>query len=188
MSNLTYIGEKESVFFHATEGNGPKEAAMDFCLSYTFKMAEKRNHKDRLNEKLLRSCRAITSKLIGENIEDADFHVQTYMQLSNIDLIVELYIGEKLMHVLLIEDKVNNNLKEWQLPNQNKYVRSYYAKHKDIKIHSFVIKAVDYKTEEMMALCIKHGAKFFSMDELINGITEDTGNAIFDEFWLRDWE
>jgi hypothetical protein len=51
-----------------------------------------------------------------------------------------------------------------------------------------LIKAAADFEENMLQLCDASGVKPITMDELMKGITCDTGNAIFDEVWMRDWE
>lgn len=189
MNNKVIIEEKESVLFFDTDRRGNKEAMMDYGLAYTMKMCDTTYHKKQVNKSLLYSCRAILSKLIGEDTQDTEnLRIQTYFEWDDIDLVVEVYRNSSFWHVIMIENKVDSSLKPHQLKQYLEVFKNHYGNEAGWKQHYYLIKAADTIPEYMKTLCDEYGVKYTTMDDLIKGQKEDTGNDIFDEFWLREWE
>lgn len=184
------IKDKDSVLFYDTDGGGLKEAMMDYGLAYTMKMCDLRYHKGNENVALKQACRSILAKLLefGELCEDIS--VQTYFQYKkSIDLIVEVYFKDGNYAAIMIEDKVDHILGRHQVTDYKKlFDECYDADNKCVLRKYWVIKAGDYGTEVWEDLCQQNEFKIVTLDKLSSGLGPDTGNDIFDEFWLRDWE
>ena len=160
---------------------------MHYGLAYTMKMCDARYHKGRLNHALLISCRQILSKLVDEDLSDKDIQILTYFESYEIDLIVEVYLKEQPWHAIMIECKVDSELKPHQLSQYITSFNNYYDKENWEK-HYYLIKAADIVPKYMIDLCRQNNVEYLTMDQLIEGMESDTENDIFDEFWLRDWE
>lgn len=82
---------RQSLLLTDTECRGNIEAMMDYCLAWTFKMCDKKNHRDKVNNKLLSECQNILSKLIGFDVSKESFSISTYLEWRKIDLVVEFF-------------------------------------------------------------------------------------------------
>ena len=186
---MEQLKKNASVLFYDTDNRGNKEALMDYCLGYTFKMCDLRYHKEKLNPELQKVCLKILARLLEVEDLSTDIRIQTYFQYKDIDLIVEVYYKNETYTAILIEDKVDHKLDKNQLPKYKKIFDEHYnSEIKCIDKKYRVIKAADYGTDGMANICQHNGFKIMTLDELISGLRYETGNDIFDEFWLRDWE
>jgi hypothetical protein len=194
-----------STLFYSIGGNGKKEALMDYCLAYTIKMCGNRYKVIRGNNSIRDLyCNKILSVLIGETIpNNAGIRVYPYFQSTTskgnvIDFIAEIYINND-YHVIIIEDKIegekHNNLNDYKEFFEKHYKELDEDKNK-VKLHFYVIKAGcenDYRDWAKNG-----GFNFYTLDEIRQKVgfknsnnnwnkVKDTGDTIFDEFWLRDW-
>ena len=186
---MEIIEKNTSVLFYDTEGKGNKEALMDYCLAYTAKMCDRRYHRGKVNTNLQQACLKILAKLIEVETLSGNIDIRTYFQYEKMDLIIEVYFEGGDYAAILIEDKVDNKLSLHQVTDYRKKFDAYYnADNKCIDKKYWVIKAADHGTEEWEEMCQQNGFKITTLDKLISGYHHDTGNEIFDEFWLRDWE
>lgn len=187
---MEQIDKNESVLFYDTNNKGNKEALMDYCLAYTFKMCDLRYHKNKVNTNLQQVCLKILARLLEVEELPPTINVQTYFQYNSIDLIVEVKNGEDGSYTaILIEDKVDNNLGKHQVTQYKTDFNNHYnTDEKCIDKKYWVIKAANYGTEAWKEMCQQNGFKITTLDALIDGVHKETGNDIFDEFWLRDWE
>lgn len=154
-------------------------------------MCDLRYHKDKINESLQHECLKILAYLLDVEKVPCDIEVQTYFQYKDIDLIVEVYYNNETYVAILIEDKVCHKLNKHQLPDYKKNFDEHYNGDKKCTDKKYwVIKAGDNGTEEWDEICRQNSFKSTTLDKLvsISGLSKDTGNDIFDEFWLRDWE
>lgn len=76
-------------------------------------------------------------------------------------------------------------MQDWQLANNKIIFKDHYGKEKWVE-HYFLISA-HKDVVDMRKQCEIDGYQFFALEELTDYLAEDTGNAIFDEFWRRDW-
>lgn len=178
---------RQSLLLTDTDGRGNIEAMMDYCLAWTFKMCDKNNHGDKVNHKLLSECQNILSKLIGFDVTKESFSISTYLEWRKIDLVVEINFDNSDHHVFLIENKVNSKLQDWQLSHNRIIFKDYYDNDILKWVEHYFLISAHKDVVDMMEQCDKDGYQFFALEELTDYYAEDTGNAIFDEFWRRDW-
>lgn len=183
------VNTSDSVLFFDTERKGNKEAMMDYGLAYTFKMCDRRFHKGRVNSILQQKCLSILAKLLEVESFPDDLTIQTYFEWEHIDLIVEVYKNDQCWAAIMIENKVDSSLKYHQVDGYKTVFDSYYNGTESWQIRKhWVIHAGADVPKYFFELCEKNGVKYTDLDKLKEGIEEDTGNTIFDEFWIRDWE
>lgn len=163
------------------------EATMDYILAWTFKMCDKTNHKTYVNETLLLECRKVLSKLIGLDSLTDECDIRTYMEWERIDLIVEVRLQNGDFHAVLIENKVEAKLPNEELQKNKKTFTHHY--NNDIRCiqHYWLICADSPVSDEMKRQCEINGFQYITLDELSDYTAPDVGNAIFDEFWRREW-
>lgn len=181
--------QPNSILMTDNEGKrqGNIEAVMDYILSWTFKMCDKTNHKTRINMPLLLECRKILSKLIDVDPTMEVSKVETYMEREKIDLIAEVHLQRGDYHVIMIENKVEANLRKDQLKNNKKKFTNFYTNKAGCIQHFWLICADSSITEEMKQQCKENGFRSITLDALSDYVASDVGNAIFDEFWRRTW-
>lgn len=180
--------EKESILMKDPEGRGNTEAVMDHILSWTFKMCNESNNKEKTNYALLIECRKILSKLIGVDITYDNCEVKAYMQWEKIDLVVEVVLQNGESHAVLIENKVKSDLPEHELKDNKIKFKKHYDNDGSIQWyqHFWLIHA--YNVDDyMINQCNVDGYKYITLDELSHSSGPDLGNDIFDEFWRRKW-
>ena len=129
----------------------------------------------------------VLSKLIGLDSLTDECDIRTYMEWERIDLIVEVRLQNGDYHAVLIENKVEAKLPNEELQKNKKTFTHHY--NNDIRCiqHYWLICADSPVSDEMKRQCEINGFQYITLDELSDYTAPDVGNAIFDEFWRREW-
>jgi len=175
------------------------ETLQDFFLSWTFRCAEsKYNEVNDLVHKY--ASRAIFALIFGVNNEKGEYVVEEQMpnsfivekvnvfrQWNNIDLLVDIDVqngSESKKYILNIENKFYSNLRDVQLKAYRKAVYDFYQSQECEIVNLFI--AFDTIKEGAKVICRQNGYKFLTCYdiEVYMKIDKETGNDLFDEFWI----
>lgn len=195
--------ELPSLFYHNSKDKYATdqgyETLLDFFLSWTLQCAE---NKYKTTEPLVHEyARRIVHSLIhGHNAEDNsyvleqnckdDFIIEkviTTRQWKKIDLLAEIYFKESEIPIILnIENKWYSQLSPHQLSVYRKEVETEYKVHKIVNIFMTCDDSRSNYHNEIKN-CKEESYKFLTYYELNKTaeLTNETGNALFDEFWFK---
>jgi len=115
--------------------------------------------------------------------------VNTWRQWNQIDLIAEIEIqSSNALHrfVVVIENKMYTTMSNGQLEKYKTIVNDFY-KDKDYEPVFLFIKAEEVNDDEIEK-CVECQYKWMTFYDIIDcSQIEETGNYLFDEFWIRYW-
>ena len=180
----------------ASEGDHGKETMMDYELSWVIRLAADKEQCQG-NEVLYDKCRTILGKLLEEKCI-GEYHVESayvWKQWQRIDLIANIELKNRKRsekHVIIIENKAYTQLRDHQLA-YSEIVNAEYGSCPDWKQcikHFWVITCFESHEPEYINLknqCKDTCWKSISLTELQNNAEALTGEALFDEFWLKSW-
>jgi len=179
-----------------SENDHGKESILDYELSWVIRLAaDKKQCKG--NEILYNKCRAILGKLLDEQ-DFGEYKVKSahvWKQWKRIDLIANIVLenNDRLEnHVVVIENKAYTELRDNQL-EYSEIVDTEYGSYTDwescIK-HFWVITCFDPDESgytELVDKCKKSKWHPLALTKLQDNSEALTGEALFDEFWLKSW-
>ncbi|MFG6341843.1 MAG: PD-(D/E)XK nuclease family protein [Alistipes sp.] len=173
-----------------------KETMMDYELSWVIRLAaDKEQCKG--NEVLYDKCRAILGKLLGEKCV-GEYRVESanvWKQWKRIDLIANIVLendGYPEKHIIIIENKAYTQLRDNQLA-YSKIVDVEYGSYldwEDCFKHFWVITCFEPDESgyiDLVDRCRDTCWTPISLTELQDNTEPLTGEALFDEFWLKYW-
>lgn len=173
-----------------------KETMLDYELSWVIRLAADREQ-CKGNEALYTKCRAILGKLLEEKRvgEYCVESVNVRKQWKRIDLIANVVLknnGALENHVIIVENKAYTQLRDNQLA-YSEIVNDEYGSYPDrtecIK-HFWVITCFDSDKSgyiELVNKCQGTCWKSIALTDLQDNTEPLTGEALFDEFWLKSW-
>lgn len=179
--------EQKSVLLTDAENRGNIEAVMDYILAWTLKMCDPSHYEGAVDKSLLLECRKIMSKLIGVDVTAHDCAVETYFEWKKIDLVVEVHLGDREYHTILIENKVKAYLPPHELATNKRVFKEYYDADNECIQHFILLCAYSPVPQYMIEQSETDGFNCITLEELTDYNAPDVGNAIFDEFWRRTW-
>jgi len=181
-------------FFNDSEKNPHSkfELLVDFWLSWTFRCSVE--SVKCLNEKMYNISRKILSFFLT-NREDLNFlenktvkSVYCNKYYKDIDLLVEVILDDsEKKYVLIFENKVFSQLKEWQLDKYKNIIETIY-KDTDCNINYIFFRALGEFFENDLEYCKKSNFIPVLITDIQENIIKNfdkTNNDLFDEFWFN---
>lgn len=189
-----------SFFMNDNSDSDSKELIIDYFLSWSIRCAESNTYGNSLMNTY---CKNLLSQFLFKNIStlNTDYKsiesVKTWRQWKQIDLCVEVVLnkqdGSQESHALLFENKAYSTIHGNQL---DRYRKTFEEEYQDtpfqINLHFIFFSCKEEISHEEKEQCDKSGYENYTMDEIINFITQNrrnnmTGNPLFDEFWIKTW-
>ncbi len=167
-----------------------QEEMLDYILSWTLRCSQSRYNTEP-NTQVNRYAKQVLSSLMYGTADRLD-HVEVtkllcWKQSSHIDLWVEVDLSNGERHALIIENKVYAGLRTEQLQKYKEIASRHYLA-EDISLHHIVLRSDDDFHANDLAISQQNGFRAILLDSIAPTLTEPTGNALFDEFWLHWWD
>lgn len=176
------------------------EAMLDFQMQWLLKLSAEKDV-DENHKRVHEISKGITRTLIEYDRNDNTVNIEevkVWRQWERTDLKAEIEVmakGKKEHHVVVIEDKAYTLLHNNQLERYTDSVDKHYPDMKDPNKHFWVVtirESDDKYLEVIKAQCKCKKRKwgvlsFYDVIGWEEGNFEDTGNDLFDQFWLRKW-
>lgn len=181
MTNLPSFFKDDSETFKVEE-------VIDYFLSWTIRCADVEFNENKLVNEY---SKMILSKLLFDDenklSNETVSNVKIWKQWYNVDIWAQLEINNK-KYALIIENKMYSSIREKQLSNYIEIAERFYAD-KPEYTKKFIFIRPDYDHDlkyNEKERCMNEGYSYFNLSELQDLLpNENTGNALFDEFWFK---
>jgi len=193
-------GDKEISAFmmDSSEGEGNKEAVMDFEISWMLRMAE--DGKCTKRPILCKYCRNFLAMLIDKKLSKGVrvIQVETWKEYRKIDLWVRIMLEENGIHEqheILIENKVYSILRKKQLQVYRKIFDTELDKNFPLAKRHYVLLTCFESYDDKIyryAEAGNYGFRVIPWDRMTEAMFEQkqpvySESDIFNEFWINSW-
>ncbi len=181
-------------FFKDSSENLDHELLLDYFLAWTLRCAQENNQ----HEKVRFASKRILAYILSEDLDKYKIEeVRTWKQWNQIDLCAEIVLKEENKEprkiAILFENKMYTHLREGQLKKYKKRFEEFYSSEKndrtdyELKYIFLTCHYLEGQLETDFMEAKEHGFTPLRFDHLksMSGITERTGNFMFDEFWFE---